>query len=327
MLRGSGFFSLLLLLAASIARAQGPEISVSVDPCVPVEHAQLEKLLAIELGTSSPQGVPRASTHVWVSCGSQGVELRLEDGVTRKSMQRVLPAASFRDPSSARLLALAIAEFVVASWIELSVQPQHAVEPIGPAPSQAEQRMAERVVRQRAPLPASSPQANDSLSAAFSLQTWSSHGGVFVGGGLRLIEQALPWLAWSIAGDFGTAGVDVSLGTVRITTASAALNLAVRLGGNPVAFYTGPGGRIGFARTVGEPSDSTRTKGDHFFAPYGGATWWSRFEYAASPRVRVGLDLELGVITLPVKDTADQRELLSLEGLWFTSGLTLGVAF
>jgi hypothetical protein len=159
------------------------------------------------------------------------------------------------------------------------------------------------------------------------LQAWSSHGGLLIGGGLRLLEQALPWLAWSIAGDFGTAGVDVSLGTVRMTTASTALCVALRLGGDPVAFYSGPGGRIGFVRMSGEPADRTRTRGDHFFAPYGGVIWWTRLEYASSPSVRLGLDLELGVTTLPVKDTVDQRELLSLEGVWFTSGLTLGVAF
>lgn len=326
MLRGPGLGLLSLLLAASVAQAQGPEISVSVDPCVPVERGQLERLLAIELGTSAPQGIPRASTHVWVSCGVQGVELRLEDGVTRKSMMRVLPAASFRDPSSARLLALAVAEFVVASWIELSVQPQHAVEPIGPRPSAAEQRMVERVVEKHAVMPASAL-SEDSLSAAFSLQVWSAHAGVLLGGGLRLLERALPWLAWTIAADFGTAGVNVPLGTVRVTTASAALSAALHYRVNSFAFYTGPGGRLGFTRMQGEPSNGVITGGDHFFAPYGGLIWWTRFEYRASKDVRLALDLEAGLTTLPVKDTSDNSQVLALDGVWLTTGIAIGFAF
>lgn len=315
----------MLLSAASLARAEG-QISVSVNPCVPVDRAQLERLLAIELGTSNAAGAPHASTHVWVNCGPQGVELRLEDGVTRKSMARVLPAASFRDASSARLLALAIAEFVVASWIELSVQPRPSVEPIGPKPSAAEQRLVEGVVRKRGLLPASAP-PESSLSLAFALQVWSAHPGVLVGGGLRLLERALPWLAFTISGDFGTAGVDVPLGTVRVTTASLALALAARVRVDALTFYTGPGSRLGFARMQGEASDPVTTRSYRFFAPYGGLIWWTRFEYAATDELRLALDLEAGVTTLPVRDTADKSLVLALEGVWLTTSLAVGLAF
>jgi hypothetical protein len=321
--------TLLLATTTTVARAQaapGPEISVAVDPCVPVERGQLERLLAIELGTSTARGGPSASTHVWVSCGVQGIELRLEDGVTRKSMLRVLPAASFRDASSTRLLALAIAEFVVASWIELSVQPRHVVEPVGPPPSSAERKLAERVVQRRAAMPASF-QHEASVSAALAVQVWSAHDGVLIGGGLRFLQLALPALAWTMSGDFGTADVDVPLGTVRLTTASVALAAALHLRAGNTGFYTGPGGRLGFTRMLGEPSDGTRNEGKSFFAPYGGLMWWNRVEYRASDGVRLALELEAGLITLPARALSGMTRVLALEGVWLTTGVSLGFAF
>jgi hypothetical protein len=320
--------ALVLVLSGRPARAEGPQVSVRVEPCVPVDRGQLERLLAIELGTSAAENaVASTPTHVWVSCSALGIELHVEDGVTRKSMARVLPASSFTDASSTRLLALAIAEFVVASWIELRVQPRHAVEPVGPPPTPAAQQLAERVVASRSAGTEPDAEPSDSLSAAFTMQLWSAHDGLLLGGGVRLLRLALPQLAWTIGGDLSSAAVDVPFGTVHVLTASVSLAAALHLRVESVSFYTGPGGRMGFTRMRGEPTDRVQDKADHFFAPYGGPIWWNRIEFCATERLRLAFELELGIATLPAKALAGSTQVLALDGVWLTTALSIGFGF
>jgi hypothetical protein len=322
-----------LLAGAGRAHAAEPQVAISIDPCVPVDRAQLERLLAIELGTSTARGGSVATpTRVWVGCTEQGIELRLEDAVTRKSMTRSLPASSFTNAESTRLLALAIAEFVVASWIELSVQPEPTVQPIGPELPKAARSNAERVVQERA-IP---PEAmyDDSLSAALAVQIWSRNDGVMFGGGLRWWQALLPSLAWAASGEVAASSVDASFGAVDVTLASLALALAWRIPIGRVTLYTGPGGRVGLTHIAGAPRDATQAEGKRGYNAYGGVIWLNRVEYRASRRLRLGLEIEPGLTTLPVDAVtggtrAAPRETVTfaLDGFWLTSSLTVGVAF
>jgi hypothetical protein len=321
-------FVLLLTLAAAPGRAHAaePQVSVNVDPCVPVNHAQLERLLAIELGTSTGQGgAAPAPTHVWVVCTEQGIELRLQDAVTRKSMTRSLPASSFTNAESTRLLALAVAEFVVASWIELRVQPEHVVEPLGPPPTPAARRTAEHAVARRA-VATSGPPYDNSLSGAFTIQVWSSNDSVLLGGGLRSWQMIAGPLAWAAYGDINTGSVQVPFGTVSITTASVALALALRVRFDALAFYTGPGARIGYVHLAGSSDDPSRVEGKRFSAAHGGGLWLARVEFWGGERLRIGLDVEAGLTTLPVEGVSATKE-IALNGLWLTTGLSVGFGF
>lgn len=324
-----------LLLAVAGARAQGsaPQVSVLVDPCVPVDHAKLERLLAIELGTSTSQGAMHAApTRISVACSVQGIELRIEDALTRKSMSRTLPASSFVGAESTRLLALAIAEFVVASWIELNVQSTPAVEPVGPAPNPSERRMAERVVAKRAPPPIAP--RNNSVSAALGAGVWSSNDGLTLGGGLRLWQLAFAPIAWAAAADIGVTSVDIDSGTIDVTSMSLALALAMHLRFGSAAFFTGPGGRVGRAILSGNPNDRMQAEGKSWGAWFGGPIWLSRLELWAGERARIGLELELGLATLPIHATikpADatgkEEEVFAMKGVWVSSALTVGLGF
>jgi hypothetical protein len=320
----------LWLLPAGAAFAQGapPAVAVSVDPCVPVNRAKLHELLAIELGTSTVGGPsPNALTQVSVSCRPEGIELQLADGVTRKSMSRILPASSFVDASRTRLLALAIAEFVVASWIELRAQPKPVVEPVGPPPPPAARELAAQVVADRAqdPLPA---RLDSSLSVGMALSVWSSHDAVLIGAAARLIMPILPALAWTISADAEVADADVRLGSVSVTTASAALALTLHADLSALAVFTGPGGRFGVAYLDGQPDDRAHVRVDPFLAPYGGPIWLLRIEYQATTRLRLALEAEGGLSTLPVRaEVQGGVQLFDLSESWFSSTLAAGIAF
>ena len=125
----------LWLLGSPTAYALGDlPISVSVDPCVPGDQEQFERLLLMELGSAmaSEPGANTEATQVFLTCVDNGIVLTVMDPITRKTMQRTLPAAPLHQAGSERLLALSVAEFLVASWIELSLQQSAPVEPIGP---------------------------------------------------------------------------------------------------------------------------------------------------------------------------------------------------
>lgn len=318
-----------LLLGAAAGRAQAPPaVAVSVDPCVPVDHGKLHELLAIELGTSTAQGsAPAAATRVSVNCSPLGIELRVEDRVTRKSMARVLPASSFADASSTRLLALAIAEFVVASWIELRVQPAPAVEPVGPPAGEAARRVAESAVEGRAPA-GSARRHERALFAGGGVQLWSAHDIELFGGGLRILLPLSDAFVWTVSVDLAGGTTELAYGRLGVFTAATTLAIALQLRlHDQLRLQLGPGGRLGFTRIAGD-ADPVRAEDDAFIAPYGGPIWLSRVVLHPNATLRVALDLEVGLTTLPASaEIEGEGTALELDGLWFSSMLAAGFAF
>jgi len=307
------------------AQAVDAAVSISVDRCVPVDHEALHRLLAIELGTSTAhEPGPKVPTRVWVGCSPLGIELRLEDGVTSKMMARTLPASSFRDTSSTRLLALAVAEFVVASWIELGVQPEPSVPPvpIAPAPSPEVRQAVEQAIDERA-----EPSDGLSVTGALALAVWTENGSMWLGGGARVTREASPTLAWSASFDFTGTIRDLEFGRVHGFSGSAAFSALFYMRFAPLTLFTGPGARVGVVRLAGEPDDDA-VNGREFAAPFGGPLWLARVDLALSRSVRLGLELEAGFATLPAKGTDDRGEnVFGLEGPWLSPALSLGASF
>ena len=81
------------LSAAAQSVTGAARVTTYVDACVPIELDTFHRVLAIELGTSIDYGADQANdpdvTTVWLSCTAEGIELRVEDGVTRKSMRSI----------------------------------------------------------------------------------------------------------------------------------------------------------------------------------------------------------------------------------------------
>jgi hypothetical protein len=206
------------------------------------------------------------------------------------------------------------------------VQPQHVVQPLGPPPTPAARRTAEHAVAKRAVATDDGPYDN-SLSATFTAQVWSSNDSLLLGGGLRSWQMISGPFAWAAYGDINVGSIRVPLGTVSVTTASIALALALRVRVDVLAFYTGPGARIGYAHLAGSPDDPTLAAGKRFSAAHGGAIWLARIEFWAGERVRLGLDVEAGLTTLPVEGVVAARQSITLDGLWLTTALSAGFGF
>jgi hypothetical protein len=330
---------LVLVLSAPAVAQERPTVAVEVDACVPVDAAELHRVAAIELGheVDYRAGVVAEGsvTQVRVSCAEAGIELAVADALTHKSMTRTLALGEMPERSRTRLLALAVAEFVAASWVELSLVPQPAVAPTGPPAGDDARAAAQAVTSRRAPPPPKQeppPPAPPPpkphpwlLAGAFSVQRWSSDESVLFGGAARLLHAAPGHVAWTVAFDAMTTSKDVSTGSVSATTFAASGGLLLHLRAASVGLYAGPGLRAGLVRLAGEP-DGSEAQGGRSFAPLLGLVWLSRAEFEVTPRLRFGFDLELGIATMTARALHGEDTALELSGGWITGALGVGVA-
>jgi hypothetical protein len=320
--------------SASIARAEPLENAVvtTVDPCVPIELPRFRRLLSVELGTSidyQPEA-PREPGRTWVhvSCSPAGLELRLEDGVTRKSMMRVLDPQPIESADRTRLLALAVAEFVVASWVELRVTPHPSVPAAGPPPPPAAEAAVTRSVEQR--LSASGAQLSPArptwqLGLGAGIGTFTSHAGALPTFSLRLGMAVLPPLTLVFGADLGLMSVPIEREEIRVGTIDTLhVNglVALLFGGElgDVDLAVGPGVRFGLVHMVGE-SRVVELQAKSMFAGQVSVLASGRIGYRLSPWFNLGLELEAGVITLPVKASVEDQVLLEFSGGWFAAGV------
>ncbi len=314
-------------------------VTTTIDPCVPVDAAQFQRVLSIELGTSieySPDAPTRPGlTWVHVSCTDRGVELRLEDGVTRKSMARVLDASHIEERSRTRLLALAVAEFVVASWVELRVNDKAAIEPVGPPPDRNAAAVAAHTLAAQpslavAPALARAPAIDASsvweLFGLFRLEGWSSQLGLVPTFALRAGQRPTEHLAFSLGADFGLTNVGVAQGQVQLALMSASGTLLFVSQVGDFDFYAGGGGRFGFVRVQGLSEDAL-VRGERFYAPYGGPLTLGRLAYHVTRTFRLVAEGEAGLVTLPVSGLLGKRKVVELDGAWASIGLGLGAVF
>lgn len=307
---------------------------MQLDPCVPVEPEPFRRIVSIELGTSIESQVRSGGhaghTHVRLGCAPGGVELVVDDGVTRKTMSRVLDVQALDPSSRTRLLALATAEFVVASWIELSVRAEPAVEPVGPRPSPEAERAVRAVVTDK------QEDAGASLGwdfgAAVTLTGWTSLSSLIPGAGLRVLHRPIPHFAWALSADFGLRRVDVPEGRVELALFSAAAELLVGGRAGRWELFGGVGTRFGAVRMAGVATDPSTDVGRSDFGAYGGPLLSARVLFHAHPHLRVGLQGEAGLTVLPLQllteDAAGNTELsLELAGAWITGGLFVAGGF
>jgi hypothetical protein len=317
------------------AQAQGdeiPDVTTTLDPCVPADAAQFHRVLAIELGTSIDYQAhaPTGTSLTWVhlSCTAQGIELRLDDGLTRKSMTRVLDISRIEPASRTRLLALAVAEFVVASWVELRVVDKPAVEPVGPPPSARAKTSVERTVERKlvAAEERAAPHSAWDIAGLFRLEGYATLSSMAPVLAVRFGQRPTGAFAFALGADFGLTRVDVSTGQVEIATMSAmAAALFVSRAGS-VDLYAGGGGRFGAMHMNGVPSD-TAVKGESFYAPYGGPLILGRAAFHVTRTFRLVAEAEAGLVTLPIVGFAGTRKVIELDGAWASLGLGVGWSF
>ena len=114
---------LLVLAAAPAAAAQDAPTTVveTVDCGDALDAAEIARLFSIELSTVLvAEGGGERALAVTIRCDGSRVHIEAEDRLTDKALRRTLPAVPV-GPDRERVVALALAQLVVASWLELLI--------------------------------------------------------------------------------------------------------------------------------------------------------------------------------------------------------------
>jgi len=239
-----------IVFASHAARAEDKRrVSISVDRCEPRIADEVGRIAAIELHAERVESTDPDVTRIDVTCESLDVvALHVSDPLTSKDVARKVSVAGIDERARARTIALAVAELVSASWVELETTPEPKVQPI-----------PERVVIHERPAkphakiaPAKhEPSPPVVFRAAASARVFFESRELLVGGGAA-IE---PWISRTIALHFdgfvehGTATRvpgDVSIDTA---STSAAIGLGASFGDVRLTGMLGV--RAGYARLVG----------------------------------------------------------------------------
>jgi len=307
------------LCAAMAAAPAGPALDVTIDDCAGVPSERVLAVLAVELRTAQPgAGAEGRATAVSVTCSEAGVELRVADPLTQKTLSRTVRLSAAAPVVRPRLLALAIVELVSASWAELSWNP----EPTGvAAPAAGEREAALDTVAPRAAPPARRALR---LMAAFGGRGFLQSPRWTWGGGAR-VSHDWEWLRWSMDALYerGSSAAP-GFGSVTADAFSAGVALLAHRQLGPVSVGAGPGLRAGVARFGGVP-ESDLVQGA---AVTGG---WAGAQLTAAARLDVGwlaieLGVEAGLVFLPVVARAGGVRVAAAEGAWLAALLSAGVS-
>jgi len=288
-------------------------VSIAIVGCEEPLAQEARRITAIELHATLVNAAPdAATTQISAACTAQSAQLRVIDPTTGKAVERTVALGQAAPSARARLLALAMAELVAASWSELEDNPEPKAAPVAPLAPLSAREAARRVV---APRPIE-------LQAVADAQLLASRD-VVLGGGARGELWVSERLFLRFDALFLYGEPSRATGSVALTMPSASGALGASLGSGWLQPRVSLGVRAGYAWMNGIAA-SAATTGDHQRGFWGGPELG--FELAAWSHARVHpvLGLSLGAHLFGVRGSVDEGRDIKATGLW--SGLSLGAA-
>ena len=208
---------------------------------------EVGRIAAIELHAERVTESAPDVTRIDVTCeSSDAIALRVTDPLTSKDVARRVSVAGIDERARARTIALAVAELVSASWVELETTPEPKVQPI---PQRVVVRTRPKRTTPATQVKPSSPPVV--FQAVASARVFFESRELLLGGGAA-VE---PWLSRSILlrfdGFVEHASATRTPGDVNVDTASAAAAIGLGSSYGGVRFTGTAGLRVGYARLVG----------------------------------------------------------------------------
>lgn len=147
--RACGFlFGCLLSGTVSQARAQ---LDIAASSCTELDPNELRGHVELEIGEVAAEWRELSSPVVLLGCSGDAVRIEIADPVTAKSVARTIAMPSLERE---RVLALAIAQLFLTSWLELLLDDDDA----GPGAEAAERRALAALQAAIAPEPEAEPE-------------------------------------------------------------------------------------------------------------------------------------------------------------------------
>ena len=300
--------------ADGAAAVERPRVSIDIVGCDAVLAREAQRIAAIELRATLVDAAPDATvTKVTATCRGTLAALEVVDPTTGKSLERTVALTEAAPNGRARLLALAVAELVVASWSELQSNPQPRAPAATPLAPYAARESARAAVVDRAL----------ELAAAFDVHCLASRDCLF-GGGVRAAVWISPLLLarFDAVADYGELGRGTGRVAVIMPSVSAALG-ASRWIGSSLRPAVSLGLRGGYVRMNGI-ADGTAATTSRQQGPWFGPEL--ALEVSAWPRARVHpiLGFAAGAHLLGVRGTVSGGRDVEAVGLW--GGVTAALA-
>lgn len=319
---------LVLMVAPAAVRAQdsgdseaGVNVTLHIAPCVQTDAASVRRLFLLELGTSRHESQPSdsAGARVEIDCSGELLELRVHDRLTSKHLlRRIAPGpAAGRD----RMLALAVMELLVASWIELETTPEPAVRA---ADSRADSRgasAARELARRRLPQPRTRTRSTLAVfGGALRSGPWR------IGGGARLTRAVSDRYAWSAELAANRGDSTVPEGEVATTSAIAAGALLVGAMRGQLRVYGGPGVRAARVSIEGRSLRPDVLAGS-VSGFTGGPFARAGIDVTVRGSLTLGVTLDAGVDLVRVQGLVDGRDDLGAGRTWLGADVGAGWTF
>ncbi|MFO7178511.1 MAG: hypothetical protein DIU78_007435, partial [Pseudomonadota bacterium] len=307
---------------------------VGVSDCGELDEKEVRHLLAVELGAAPADRTGPSITFVGIRCVGLEVVVRVEDPLTRKTVERSFDLGALERSVRARLVALAASELVLSSWAELETNPSPRVPPSGPEPAAPLRNAARAVVREKVRPIAATPQPGGWPPSSASPAERTSHDRFFRvlgiasmrsffgssnrlwGGGVRLSEERFAAISWTVDAlvESGTVETDIRRYGLRTGTLGGWLLFYQRSG--PLIARLGAGLRAGFVATT------TGSEGGATVAPWGWPLAATSLAVELPGRLAADFSGEVGYVVLPLPGAREA----SLRGSWFSVQIGIGYA-
>jgi len=304
-------------VALGIEAAGEPRrVAIRVVGCEPELAHEAQRILAIELratlvDAASESGVTRAT----VACGGGVANISVVDPTLGKAVERSVAFTDTPPKARARLLALAVAELVVASGSELESTPLPPAPPPTPPATPASERPAARAGGVAA--------GPVELAALFDLRLLASRDWL-LGGGARAAARLSPLFFVQADALLDYAQLGRVSGSVAVTMPSLSLAIGASKDIGPALCPAiSAGVRAGYVWMNGTPAGTAAT-GSHQQGPWLGPELLLQVSAWASERVHPVLGVSAGAYLVGVRGTIDGDR--AVEAVRFWGGISAGLA-
>jgi hypothetical protein len=308
-------------IAGGDAQAVEGLVALHCEGCPTLREPELRRRLAIELPglVLEPAMLRAASVAVTVVCFPSAVKLSLDDAITAKSLVRLIDLHHVAPEVHTRIVAIAVAELVLASWSELETNPTPRVAPLRrqpPAPQSASQALG--AVQARGP---GLPDHQLRLEAVGSTLVFSA--GPLWGGGLALASDVRSAFGWSVDVLAHHRSIATGRGDVAIDVITAAARVLAQGRWSRLSLRGGFGLRAGTTILTGRGSASVR--GDHVVWAAGGPMVNFSLGFTVVHRLSLELGGEGGYWVFPTGGLVNGQREVALEGPFVGVQLGLGL--
>lgn len=302
--------------ASAAGAIQGPRVALEIEACEGVDPAIVRRILGVELGADADLDAPpdAAASRVRARCEETRLALTLDEPLTGTHLARSIDLSGSPVGSRSRLVALAIAELLAATWIDLGMRHDPEVTVIGAGGADETRAIALDIARTRLPepdegeeevapiVPPSPPPFGVRGIGVVRVSGEPLH---FSGGGglaadLELIAPLM--VAIDLRAEVGSVEAG-ELGSVRLTAAwaTALVGLRLPLGRSHADFAVGGRAGAGWLDGFG----GRGVDGQQVSGVVAGLVGASHLSLHMAYAVFLHVGIELAWITLPLYGTVD----------------------